>query len=98
MSSSTNFLTNNPQKNQIQPKSTIRTIYPVWRALNLPFGQGILSLPQRGETMLEMYARNDAEKPVEVFKGHVDVVKEFVWRKGGHGMFIFHFRFRDLCT
>lgn len=51
----------------------------------MPFGQGILSLPQRGETMLEMYARNDAERPVEVFKGHTDVVKEFVWRKGGRG-------------
>ncbi|KAF5346263.1 hypothetical protein D9756_011276 [Leucocoprinus leucothites] len=77
-----------------QPKSIIKTTYPVWRALNLPFGQGILSLPQRGETSLEMYAHvkndnagGDGEAgevgPVEVFEGHTDVVKEFVWRKGG---------------
>ncbi|XP_006457486.1 hypothetical protein AGABI2DRAFT_189013 [Agaricus bisporus var. bisporus H97] len=66
-----------------EPKSIIRTTYPVWRALSLPFGQGLLSLPQRGETVLEMYASNDSEMPVEVFAGHTDVVKEFVWRKGG---------------
>jgi len=42
--------------------------------------------------MLEMYAQNDAERPVEVFKGHTDVVKEFVWRKGGRGTLILHFR------
>lgn len=35
--------------------------------------------------MLEMYASNDSEMPVEVFAGHTDVVKEFVWRKGGPG-------------
>ncbi|KAF4584993.1 hypothetical protein EYR40_001819 [Pleurotus pulmonarius] len=83
------------------PKTTIRTVYPVWRARNLPFAQGVLSLAQRGETALEMY-RTDSpfsgggpkEKtptnihatshvPVEVFEGHKDVVKEFVWRKGG---------------
>src|SRR6267154_3275508 len=69
-----------------QPKSIFKTTYPVWRALNLPFGQGILSLPQRGETVLEMYARNDSERRVDVFEGHTDVVKEFVWRKGGPGM------------
>lgn len=85
------------------PKTTIRTVYPVWRARNLPFAQGVLSLAQRGETALEMY-RTDSpfqgsgskEKtptnihttshvPVEVFEGHKDVVKEFVWRKGGQG-------------
>jgi len=48
--------------------------------------------------MLEMYARNDAERPVEVFKGHADVVKEFVWRKGERGTFIFYCCFRNLCA
>jgi WD40 repeat protein len=84
-----------------KPKSIIKTTYPVWRALNLPFGHGILSLPQRGETVLEMYAAKNVDEyddgdeeevevgrqaPVEVFEGHTDVVKEFVWRKGGPGM------------
>lgn len=44
-------------------------------------------MPQRGETVLEMYASDDSERPVEVFSGHTDVVKEFVWRKGGPGEF-----------
>jgi len=68
-----------------EPKTTIRTTYPVWRARNLPFGQGVLSLAQRGETALEMYAHDDSQTPVETFEGHTDVVKEFVWRNGGQG-------------
>ncbi|KAG0709286.1 hypothetical protein DFH29DRAFT_887529 [Suillus ampliporus] len=70
---------------EIEPRSTISTRYPVWRARNLPFGHGVLSLPQRGETTLEMYKLEGGEvgTPVEVFEGHADVVKEFVWRKGG---------------
>ncbi|TFK18369.1 hypothetical protein FA15DRAFT_760641 [Coprinopsis marcescibilis] len=70
-----------------QPKSYIQTDYPVWRARNLPFGQGVLSLPQRGETRLEMYARGETPALVETFEGHSDVVKEFVWRKGGRDEF-----------
>ncbi|KAH8828328.1 vacuolar membrane protein [Flagelloscypha sp. PMI_526] len=71
------------------PKMSIRTNYPIWRARHLPFGHGVLSLAQRGETNLEMFsleetsgARNKVE-PVEIFHGHTDVVKEFVWRRGG---------------
>jgi WD repeat-containing protein 59 len=70
------------------PSMTIETNYPVWRARDLPFGRGLLSLPQRGETSLEMFAYGDEEvmpTSVEVFEGHSDVVKEFVWRKGGRG-------------
>ncbi|TFK38773.1 hypothetical protein BDQ12DRAFT_630610 [Crucibulum laeve] len=70
-----------------EPKSVIRTTYPVWRARNLPFGQGVMSLAQRGETALEMYAKNDTGTPVDIFEGHTDVVKEFVWRKGGQDEF-----------
>ncbi|KIJ64123.1 hypothetical protein HYDPIDRAFT_112664 [Hydnomerulius pinastri MD-312] len=69
--------------NHPQPVTTITTTYPVWRARNLPFGRGVLSLPQRGETALEMWAEGNEDTPVEVFEGHTDVVKEFVWRKGG---------------
>ncbi|KAF9218601.1 hypothetical protein BS17DRAFT_741950 [Gyrodon lividus] len=68
---------------QPQPLTTITTRYPVWRARDLPFGRGILTLPQRGETALEMWAEGNNTVPVEVFEGHTDVVKEFVWRKGG---------------
>lgn len=57
----------------------------MWRARNLPFGEGILSLAQRGETALEMYSTADPKTPVDTFEGHTDVVKEFVWRKGGGG-------------
>ncbi|KAJ7831185.1 hypothetical protein B0H14DRAFT_2365267 [Mycena olivaceomarginata] len=69
------------------PAHTIRTAHPVWRARHLPFGRGVLSLPQRGGTGLGMYAFDYAgwggDEPVEVFEGHTDVVKEFVWRRGG---------------
>jgi hypothetical protein len=65
----------------------ISTGYPIWRARNLPFGFGILSLPQRGETALELYSLNGTttETPdlVERFEGSADVVKEFVWRVRG---------------
>ncbi|CCM03390.1 uncharacterized protein FIBRA_05520 [Fibroporia radiculosa] len=66
-----------------EPKITIQTEYPVWRARDLPFGQGLLSLPQRGQTALEMYSHDNPLIPVEIFEGHADVVKEFVWRRGG---------------
>lgn len=67
------------------PNIEIKTSYPVWRARDLPFGQGVLSLPQRGETALEMYVHEDPTLPIEKFEGHSDVVKEFVWRQGGVG-------------
>ncbi|KAG6909082.1 hypothetical protein DXG01_002063 [Tephrocybe rancida] len=66
-----------------EPKTTIHTSYPVWRARALPFGRGVLSLAQRGFTALEMYSGGRPDAPVERFEGHTDVVKEFVWRKGG---------------
>ncbi|KAG2145097.1 hypothetical protein DEU56DRAFT_978948 [Suillus clintonianus] len=81
------FSLNQSSQAEIEPRSTISTRYPVWRARNLPFGHGVLSLPQRGDTTLEMYTLEGSEvgTPVEVFEGHADVVKEFVWRKGGLG-------------
>jgi WD40 repeat protein len=62
--------------------ATITTNYPVWRARNLPFGHGVISLPQRGDKALEMYALG-GDSPVHRFEGHDDVVKEFVWRARG---------------
>ncbi|EIW82937.1 hypothetical protein CONPUDRAFT_52726 [Coniophora puteana RWD-64-598 SS2] len=73
------------EEGQYEPRTTITTGYPVWRARDLPFGRGILSLPQRGDTTLEMYAAGNPNMPIEVFEGHTDVVKEFVWRKGDGG-------------
>ncbi|KAI9464767.1 hypothetical protein F5148DRAFT_1276407 [Russula earlei] len=70
-----------------EPYCTIHTSYPVWRARDLPFGKGLLSLPQRGGDALEMWAHSTeaphASVQVEAFEGHADVVKEFVWRRGG---------------
>jgi WD40 repeat protein len=72
-----------------EPSSTIHTTYPVWRARDLPFGDGLLSLPQRGGDAPELWAHNSETPhpsiPVEAFEGHTDVVKEFVWRRGGRG-------------
>ncbi|KAG8221615.1 hypothetical protein J3R82DRAFT_1892 [Butyriboletus roseoflavus] len=70
-------------KQLAKPLTMITTRYPVWRARDLPFGRGILSLPQRGDTALEMWVTGNDTMPVEIFEGHTDVVKEFVWRKGG---------------
>ena len=65
-----------------EPVHTISTSYPVWRARNLPFGHGVLSLPQRGTDTLDMFSATSSE-PVETFEGHDNVVKEFVWRSRG---------------
>ncbi|TDL20252.1 WD40 repeat-like protein [Rickenella mellea] len=69
-----------PKTQHEESKLTYETMYPVWRARDLPFGKGFLSLPQRGETALEMWSHSDTTAPVETFEGHTDVVKEFVWR------------------
>ena len=76
-----------PSSSVDEPRAVIHTDYPVWRARDLPFGKGLLSLPQRSADTLEMWrtALDDPEPeyPVESFEGHTDVVKEFVWRRGG---------------
>ena len=80
-----------PSEYMDKPQSTIHTSYPVWRARDLPFGKGVLSLPQRSETTLEMFAHGGEamgfgpNPPVKLFEGHTDVVKEFVWRRRGNG-------------
>ena len=65
------------------------TSYPVWRARDLPFGRGVLSLPQRGENVLDMWSYDHPEEPVSILEGHSDTVKEFVWRRGGSGETIY---------
>src|SRR4051794_22246048 len=80
-----NIQSSSPDGKDHNATFTIDTAYPVWRARALPFGRGILSLPQRGSTTLKMWAHDQGESPVHAFEGHTDVVKEFVWRKGGRG-------------
>jgi WD40 repeat protein len=71
------------------PERIINTSFPVWRARHTPFGWGVLTMPQRGDTSLYLWDRRrhkDAteEIPVHRFEGHTDNVKEFVWRwRGG---------------
>lgn len=69
------------------PTKEIPTTYPVWRARHLPFGHGVLSLPQRGKNTLEMYRDDQLDDPIMRFEGHTGVVKEYVWRvKGGQDL------------
>lgn len=43
-----------------------------------------MTLPQRGDTTLSMWAQDDAENgPVERFVGHKDIVKEYLFRTRG---------------
>ncbi|KAG9301687.1 hypothetical protein G9A89_016758 [Geosiphon pyriformis] len=63
----------------------IETNSPVWRARHTPVGLGILTMPQRSENTLYLWNRENPEKPVYAFRGHTDVVKEFVWRVKGGG-------------
>ncbi|KAG8691847.1 hypothetical protein FRC11_007813 [Ceratobasidium sp. 423] len=77
---------------KLTPQNEIDTSYPVWRARNLPFGDGVLALPQRGAFALEMFAWDVAPdnsttaygaRLATSFEGHKDVVKEYVWRAAG---------------
>lgn len=44
----------------------------------MPFGSGFMSVPQRGEAVLEMWNFEDKRGPVERFEGHsVSLVSPF---------------------
>ncbi|CDW99111.1 hypothetical protein [Sporisorium scitamineum] len=67
-----------------EAESMIETRTPVWRARHLPFGNGVMTLPQRGDTTLSMWAKDEPEEPKATFTGHTDIVKEYLFRtKGG---------------
>lgn len=74
---------------ECEPKVVLETAYPVWRARNMPFGSGILSVSQRGQTALDMWNPNVSKEPVHRFEGHTDVAKEFVWRRSKRGIVLF---------
>lgn len=69
-----------------EPEQIIQTSTPIWRARHLPFGKGVMTLPQRGDTTLSMWSKDHPEDgPVERFVGHKDLVKEYLFRTRGGG-------------
>ena len=74
-----------------EPKWTIHTSFPVWRARHTPCGSGLLAMPQREDYDLHLYDRRRGEhaqdqeiiQPVHRFGGHKNKVKEFLWRSRG---------------
>lgn len=66
-----------------EAETTILTDTPVWRARHLPFGQGVMTLPQRGDTSLSMWSKSETDEPVHRFNGHRDLVKEYLFRTRG---------------
>ncbi|KAM0786987.1 hypothetical protein ACM66B_002405 [Microbotryomycetes sp. NB124-2] len=71
---------------------SVHTSSPVWRARFLPFGEGVLTLPQRTDHALSIWGRakverGDTAEPVARFEGSREGVKEFVWRvRGGRDL------------
>ncbi|SCV69342.1 BQ2448_2362 [Microbotryum intermedium] len=66
----------------------VQTSSPVWRARFLPFGDGVLTLPQRTDHGLSIWGRDrlvqgPTAEPVARFEGAREGVKEFVWRTRG---------------
>ncbi|KAJ3271608.1 hypothetical protein HDV01_006478 [Terramyces sp. JEL0728] len=45
-----------------------------------PFGNGIVTMPQRKDNNLYLWNRDNTRAPVYTFAGHKDVPTEFVWR------------------
>ena len=61
----------------------ILTGIPIWRARYTPFGNGVVSMPQRKDNNLYLWdMRSGASNnvPVHTFSGHFDTPTEFVWR------------------
>lgn len=75
-----------------EPLRSVTTSSPIWRARWLPFGDGILTLPQRSDHALSIWsvksiddALRQGEQPEACarFEGAREGVKEFVWRTRG---------------
>ncbi|KAF2263463.1 hypothetical protein CC78DRAFT_581556 [Lojkania enalia] len=75
------------------PCRVIRSDYPVWRARHTPFPNGILAMPQRGSSALDLYTHDAggsidtavATKSAHSFKAHEEGTRlqEFLWRSRG---------------
>jgi len=61
-------------------QGVITTNTPVWRARFTPFGEAVITRPQRNDSQLLMWSCNDLTTPIYSFNGHNDVVREFLWR------------------
>ena len=61
--------------------TSITTSAPCWRARFTPFGDGIVSMPQRKDTNLYLWNRTNPTTPVHKFEGHEQIPTEFVWRQ-----------------
>jgi len=61
-------------------QGVITTNTPVWRARYTPFGEAIITMPQRNDSQLLMWSCSDLTAPVYSFNGHADIVREFLWR------------------
>ncbi|KAJ3320791.1 hypothetical protein HDV06_004802 [Boothiomyces sp. JEL0866] len=61
-------------------QATIETSSPCWRARYTPFGNGIVTMPQRKDNNLYLWNRDNTRAPIYTFTGHKDVPTEFVWR------------------
>ncbi|GAA5984809.1 hypothetical protein JCM10908_003515 [Rhodotorula pacifica] len=75
-----------------EPLRSISTSSPIWRARWLPFGDGILTLPQRSDHALSIWSvksiddairQGDQPQSCARFEGAREGVKEFVWRTRG---------------
>ena len=62
--------------------ASINTGNPVWRARFTPFGNYLVTMPQRKDTNLYLWDCEDLNVPVLTFSGHTDIPTEFVWRVG----------------
>lgn len=77
------------EKPMTEPLDMIYTAQPVWRARYLPFGHGVLSLPQRGTGTLQMFAFGRGNEAADMNRGPLaeyerpSLVKEYVWRSRG---------------
>lgn len=47
-----------------------------------PFGEGVVTMPQRKENNLLLWSLDNLTTPVHSFAGHQDIPREFVWRCG----------------
>jgi len=68
-----------------QPKvcqAFLETNAPIWRARFTPFGEGVVTMPQRKENNLMLWSLDNLTTPVHTFVGHQDIPREFVWRCG----------------
>lgn len=73
------------------PCQIIRTNHPVWRARHTPFPNGVLAMPQRGSSALNLYTHSAGSSsstiatPAHSFQAHEEDarVQEFLWRTRG---------------